>query len=45
MKVGNIACRFTTLKYYATPPISERLLSHTDNIYIVLNVIKLVLRV
>jgi hypothetical protein len=42
MKVGNIACKFTTPKYFATPPIAESQLSHTDNICIVLNIIRLV---
>jgi hypothetical protein len=32
MKVGNIACIVAALKYFAAPVITERLLSHTENI-------------
>jgi hypothetical protein len=42
IKVGNIACKFTTLKYFAASLTAERLLSHTEIIYIMLNIIKLV---
>jgi hypothetical protein len=32
IKVGNTACIVTTLKYFAAPVITERLLSHSGNI-------------